>query len=308
MSRLKRDTLLGAVLLSTAGLTAWMALQVGALSGVGPHHTLSASFVNASGLKLGGSVSVSGVEVGRITDIQLVNNRALISMAVSNDVQVYTDAEAIVRARSVLGEKYLELRVGQESAGVISDGGTIETTSGQLEIDELVTQLGSIISLVDSDKIGGLFQSLSDSVAEDPEQIVRILTSTEELIGDAATLIDNIGGVVAGAGELLVDVDRVVTTTDHTVSNAEELISTLQAAAANLPEAGDAIGDAIPRIIAEIEASIAQLDTTMGMFGESADELEAILGNLSEIDMLAIQRLFIETGIRVHVFPTDIPE
>jgi ABC-type transporter Mla subunit MlaD len=161
---------------------------------------------------------------------------------------------------------------------------------------------------VDSDKIGGLFQSLSDSVAEDPEQIVRILTSTEELIGDAATLIDNIGGVVAGAGELLVDVDRVVTTTDHTVSNAEELISTLQAAAANLPEAGDAIGDAIPRIIAEIEASIAQLDTTMGMFGESADELEAILGNLSEIDMLAIQRLFIETGIRVHVFPTDIPE
>ena len=304
MSRLKRDTLLGAVLLSTAGLTAWMALQVGALSGVGPHHTLSASFVNASGLKLGGSVSVSGVEVGRITDIELVNNQALISMAVSNDVEVYTDAEAIVRARSVLGEKYLELRVGQESSGVIADGGTIEATSGQLEIDELVTQLGSIISLVDSDKIGGLIQTLSDSIADDPEQLVRILTSTEELIGDATTLIENIDGVVTGAGALLVDVDRVVTTTGRTVTSADDLVNTLQAAAANLPEAGDAI----PRIIAEIESSIAQLDSTMGMFGESADELEAVLGNLSEIDMMAIRRLFIETGIRVHVFPTEIPE
>ena len=304
MSRIKRDAILGLVLLSTAGLTAWMALQVGALSGLGPHRTLYANFDNASGLKLGASIHVAGVEVGKITDIELVNNQALVSMAVSNDVDVFGDGEAIVRARSVLGEKYLELRVGEDRTWLLADGSTIEQTSSQLEIDELVTQIGSVISIVDGDKIGGLIQTVSDAIAQDPEQIGRILTSAEGLIVDATTLIGNIEVVVSDAGRLVGDVEDVVATTDHTVTSARELVATLNAAAANLPEAGESI----PRIIAAIEASIAQLDDTVGMFGESADDLETVLQNLSEIDLMALRRLFIETGIRVHVFPTDLGE
>jgi len=304
MSRLKRDTLLGVVLLGTAGLTAWMALQVGALSGVGPHHTLSASFDDSSGLKLGGSVVISGVEVGRVTAIDLVDNRAQITMAVSNEVELFRDAEAIIRARSVLGEKYLELKVGSENTGLLQDGDTISDTSGQMEIDQFVTKLGSLLSTVDIGEIGDLVGSISESVAQDPEQISRIITSTEELILQTSTLIDNIGGLVDEADQMISQVGRVVTNTDRTISTASELISTLQEASASLPQAGEAI----PRIIEQIEASIAQLDTTMGLFGESADDLEAVLENLSEIDMLAIQRLFTETGIRVRFFHTEIDE
>ena len=168
--------------------------------------------------------------------------------------------------------------------------------------EETIALFDDVLLSDNMDKIGGLIQTVSDAIAQDPGQIGRILTSAEGLIVDATTLIGNIEVVVSDAGRLVGDVEDVVATTDHTVTSARELVATLNAAAASLPEAGESI----PRIITAIEASIAQLDDTVGMFGESADDLEAVLQNLSEIDLMALRRLFIETRIRVHVFPTDI--
>ena len=77
-------------------------------------NSYSAEFSNASGLRAGQFVRASGVEVGKVKKIELVegDKRIRVDFSVDRSVQLYQSTTAQIRYQDLIGNRYLELSRG----------------------------------------------------------------------------------------------------------------------------------------------------------------------------------------------------
>ena len=90
-----------------------------------------ALFRDGSGLPIGSKVVIAGVKVGEGAALTIEGDRARIDLRLRGDVALYTDAWAIKRASSLLGDNYLELLPGGPGQGPAagSAGGPVASTT-----------------------------------------------------------------------------------------------------------------------------------------------------------------------------------
>src|ERR1700737_4631046 len=86
----------------------------------------SAIFTNASGLKSGQFVRASGVEVGKVSGVSLIDGgrRARVDFAIDRSLPLYEGTTASIRYLNLIGDRYLELKKG-DSDKKMPGGGTI---------------------------------------------------------------------------------------------------------------------------------------------------------------------------------------
>ena len=68
----------------------------------------SAYFAEAGGIKPGSDVRVSGLSVGRVSDVHLEGTKVLVDFTVDNGVELGDRTEAAIKTETVLGTKMLE--------------------------------------------------------------------------------------------------------------------------------------------------------------------------------------------------------
>ena len=76
------------------------------------YYPIKASFSSAAGLKKDTNVEISGVKVGKIKSIELINYEAVVTMLISHGIKIQDDAIASVRTKGILGEQYIEILPG----------------------------------------------------------------------------------------------------------------------------------------------------------------------------------------------------
>ena len=69
----------------------------------------SAYFAEAGGIKPGSDVRVSGMSVGRVSDVTLEGTKVLVDFTVRNGVELGDRTEAAIKIETVLGNKMLEI-------------------------------------------------------------------------------------------------------------------------------------------------------------------------------------------------------
>ena len=69
----------------------------------------SAYFAEAGGIKPGSDVRVSGLSVGRVSDVQLEGTKVLVDFTVRDGVELGDRTEAAIKTETVLGNKMLEI-------------------------------------------------------------------------------------------------------------------------------------------------------------------------------------------------------
>ena len=76
----------------------------------------TAIFKNASGLRAGQFVRASGVEVGKVSEVQLINggNEVEVHFDVDRSLQLFQGTTASIRYLNLIGDRYLELKRGDE--------------------------------------------------------------------------------------------------------------------------------------------------------------------------------------------------
>ncbi|MDX1411604.1 MAG: MlaD family protein, partial [Nitrospirales bacterium] len=90
-------------------------------------------------LKRGASVEIAGVEVGRVKQIGLKKDLALVVLAVQDGIPVYSDALASIKTRGIIGEKLMELSPG--GAGeLLQNGGIILDTESGIDLEQVISQ------------------------------------------------------------------------------------------------------------------------------------------------------------------------
>ena len=105
-----------------------------------PGYTLYASFDNISGLKTGDQVQLSGVQIGKITQIELKNMRARVAMRVDDGVPIDKDAIVSIKTSGIIGDKFLSIALGPSDL-ILKDGDTIRQTESAFVLEDAIGQL-----------------------------------------------------------------------------------------------------------------------------------------------------------------------
>ena len=129
----------------------------------------SAYFAEAGGIKPGSDVRVSGLSVGRVSDVKLDGTRVLVTFTVRNDVELGDRTEAAIKAETVLGTKMLELtpRGDGRLAGAIP----LERTTSPYDLPTALGDLTTTISGLDTTQLSESLTTLADTFSETPPEL-----------------------------------------------------------------------------------------------------------------------------------------
>lgn len=112
----------------------------------GATFTLEANFANIGGLKPRARVTMAGVNVGRVTAIELDTDwydaRVLMELDGSLEGRLSRDTTASILTSGLLGEQYVGLSVGGDPE-TLADGDAIRDTQSALVLEELIQQFVS---------------------------------------------------------------------------------------------------------------------------------------------------------------------
>ena len=144
MERTKLDLWVG--LFVCAGIAALLilALKVGNMGSVGigsESYKLYANFDNIGGLKPRAPVKSAGVVVGRVARIAFDNERfnARVEMSIDKDFKFPKDTNASILTSGLLGEQYIGLDAGGDTAN-LANGDTIKLTQSAVVLEKLISQ------------------------------------------------------------------------------------------------------------------------------------------------------------------------
>lgn len=139
-----KSTQLVAFLLGGVGLFVLMAYVLGVwgtASQVGYHALLD----DAAGIVANNAVKIAGVQVGRVESVGVQGKQAKLGLKIDADLKLYKNSTVSVRAKSLLGEKYIQLDPGSQDKARLRVGAQISQGGATFEVDQLLNSLRSVV-------------------------------------------------------------------------------------------------------------------------------------------------------------------
>ncbi|MEW5942863.1 MAG: outer membrane lipid asymmetry maintenance protein MlaD [Pseudomonadota bacterium] len=143
MERTTLDLWVGVFVAAGLGALLILALKVGNLgsANMSDSYLLEAHFNNIGGLKVRAPVKSAGVVVGRVAEIKFdsQNYEAVVMLRVDRRYQFPRDTFASIMTSGLLGEQYIALDAGGDSAR-LKDGDKVQKTQSAVVLENLIGQ------------------------------------------------------------------------------------------------------------------------------------------------------------------------
>lgn len=164
-----------------------LALMAAAIFLLGEYHlekryTIYAMFHDVANLNKNAPVKLSGVEVGQVSDIVLIDSHAKVVMSIRQGVNIYSDAEFTVGSTGIIGSKYLQIDQGHSDSGIISPNSTI-VGKDPVSIEKSLTQtLSSLQNLLNDFTREGPRGSVTGNLQETVANLRELTANMNDLI------------------------------------------------------------------------------------------------------------------------------
>lgn len=148
MNHTRTEIIVGIFVLVGIVCLGYLAIRLGKLELLGnTGYWVSADFASVAGLKVGDPVEIAGVKVGKVESIGLNDDRARLTLRISDHVKLQEDVIASVRARGLIGDKFVLLTPGA-SDKILANGDKIRETESPPDLPELIGKYvgGDVIS------------------------------------------------------------------------------------------------------------------------------------------------------------------
>ncbi|MDL9936215.1 MlaD family protein [Gordonia sp. ABSL1-1] len=191
-------------------IASWMMLftymQVQAPLGIGRINVTLESEVTG-GLYRFSNVSYRGVDVGRVTAVELTDTGVRATLSIDSDERIPADLDAQIRSMSAIGEQYVDLRPRTSSGPYLQDGSVIraENVATPAPVAPMLEKLNALVTSIPKQQLftlvnelneglGGQgydLQSLLDSGSTISAEMNTVAMPTRTLIHDALPLVDS---------------------------------------------------------------------------------------------------------------------
>ena len=225
--------LLIVISLTTIGIKA----SFGAFDG---GYELQGTFAAAGqGLMSGSDVKIRGVNVGEVSSIRLVENRALIRLRIEDGTEIPETAQAVIRPKTLFGEKFIDILPGDDelSGPYLADGEEIVDTLGGFELEQVLTDAYPVLEAVNPAELAVIIDELATAGRGLGENINRSIVNSATLAELGAS---NDGEFRQFTSDLALLAEELEVIAPDLVSGAQDLnvaLPTLNARSAQLDEA-----------------------------------------------------------------------
>ncbi|OMB93116.1 mammalian cell entry protein [Mycobacterium sp. NS-7484] len=137
-----------------------------------------AYFSDAGGISPGNDVNVSGITVGKVTDVALAGDTAKVGFTVDRDIKVGDQSLVAIKTDTVLGQKSLSVTPrGSGTSTVIPLG----RTTTPYTLNTALQDLGHNVSELDKPKFEQALQTLTDTLRDATPQLRGALDGVANL-------------------------------------------------------------------------------------------------------------------------------
>lgn len=268
----------------------------------GPTREFRAEFADVSGLRTGDDVRVAGVQVGKVTSIEVNGERgdtAVVVFTLAEDQPLLSNTSLVMRYQNLLGQRYLSLVQPERRGDELEEGATvpIERTSPGFDLTALLNGFRPLFDVLEPEDVNELSESVIKVLQGEGGTVADLLDQTAQLtdfLADRddlfAALFDNLTPVLvdlAGRGDELRGTIRQLTTFmsglarnrkvfGRTIDNIAEVIDTSEAFLRNVrgPLAAD---------VRKAKALLRMYAAEEPRFGAAIDGFGSLMGTLSRV-------------------------
>ncbi|UOY01040.1 MlaD family protein [Blastococcus sp. PRF04-17] len=218
---------------------------------LGGGYAVAADFRDSGGIFVNAEVTYRGVEVGRVTDMELVGDGVRVELRIDPGADpIPADTEAVVATRSAVGEQYVILRPTGDGEPYLQDGDVIpqERTSIPVPVEQMLLNLDEFVGSIDQENLRIVIEELGKAFEGSGDDLGRLidngdlllaraqesLPQTLQLITDGQTVLDTQRDSRSAIRQWAEDL-RLVTDT------LVEMDPDLRSIVVNAPDAGEAL-------------------------------------------------------------------
>ncbi|MFI5627015.1 MlaD family protein [Nocardioides sp. NPDC051685] len=266
-------------------------------------NAIKVTVADAGQLEKGAEVRASGVRIGEVSDIELTEGKALLTLHVSPTVlPLHDDASIKIRPVNLLGENFIDLDPGSDSRPFARDTVIPESrASSAVTLQDLLNTfedptaagLASVVTTLGEGFDGNGAElakalKLLSGAMHDSERVGQILSEQNDILASLVESTDPVvGALAADDGQRL---DSLVESTRDTLASLEnqqvaleqtieELPATLASAERTLASFGDTARAGAPtlRALRPLTGDLEQVVAELRNFADSADPALASL-------------------------------
>ncbi len=259
----------------TTLFTGVLVMTIGNIS-FGSTKEYRAQFVDATGVVSGDDVRISGIKVGTVEDVEIVDgDRARVVFTVQESTRLDEATHATIRYRNLVGQRYIALTQQGDSGERLAEGEEIPVgrTSPALDLTVLFNGFKPLFQALTPDDINRLSYEIVQVFQGEGGTVESLLASTASL---TSTLADRDRLI----GDLLDNLDYVL---DHVADREEqltELITSFRDLVGGLKQDRRAILDSLDGI-SDLSVETAQLAQDLrAPLVKDIKQLRNLAGNL----------------------------
>ena len=182
---------------------------------------------NVGGLKVGSSILLSGVNVGRVSAVDLSDDgkSVVIVLNIYKKYHIYSDARFSIEQFGFLGDQYISIRPTQNQGQLLKNGDLVECTK-PFNMQEAVSRAADTIS-----RIGQAATNANQAISD-----VRRYVLTEDTLKRFAGSLDQFSLVTGQALDAISNVNTLVASNTQPVTTAVSNLNFFSAELAPLAE------------------------------------------------------------------------
>jgi phospholipid/cholesterol/gamma-HCH transport system substrate-binding protein len=249
-------------------------MQVPMLLGIGKI-TVKVELPASGGLYRFANVTYRGVEVGKVTEMDVSRNEATATLRLNTSPKIPADLTAEVRSVSAVGEQYVELLPRTDSPPYLQDGSVISMRDTKIpqQVAPMLDQVSTLINSIPKEKLSGLIDESFNAFNGSGYDLGSLIDSSSKISGDLNRVGDRSSTLIEDSGPLL---DSQAQTTDDLRLWARSLagitgqVVTDDPQVRTLLQQGPDAANEVSRLFDQIKPTLPILLANMTTFGQVA--------------------------------------
>jgi phospholipid/cholesterol/gamma-HCH transport system substrate-binding protein len=238
-------------------------------------YRVNAQFDTVQELKVGDSVKMAGVEIGRVEKIELADGKVAVTMKLHPDAVVKTDSQAVIKFAGLMGQNFVSISFGTPDAPKAVDGAVLESVE-QPDLSTIMAKLdkaaGGIANVANSfsgDSINNLLGPLTDLIKQNSTRISATLSNMESISSQIASGQGTVGKVIYQE-QLYTSALSTVTNLQDAVTQAKQLVNGISSGQGTLGKLAtdDALYSNLRDASANVRDATAKLNSNTGSAGK----------------------------------------